>query len=257
MTPRDSKLEYPFTEERLEAIIAGLDINPKDIVLAVGGSGDQAFALLEKAKRVLVVDLNPSQIDYIQRRVKLLQDEDYKGFLEIPECEDGDGWGKSYRTHLKKELVLRNWYFTCEKREKLDRIRENLSNLCIARMSVFEIPDAEGIFSKIYLSNALGYKGLQGESVNDYGDAQNIMEQIRKVCTYLQCNGLIYMSGNDVKITLGSQKLPKEFGLELDEDLTALARELEHECTLPNKGDKEKNWVPAVYRKIQEPEKME
>lgn len=43
-------IPYPCTNENLAAIVNGLNINENDTVVAVLGSGDQALALLEKAK---------------------------------------------------------------------------------------------------------------------------------------------------------------------------------------------------------------
>ena len=47
---------FARTNEDLPSIVRGMDVNPSDYILAVGGSGDQAFALLEYAKKVKTVD---------------------------------------------------------------------------------------------------------------------------------------------------------------------------------------------------------
>ena len=51
-------LLYSSTNESLEGVVAGLDVKPKDRIIAVGGCGDQAFALLENVGKVIVVDSN-------------------------------------------------------------------------------------------------------------------------------------------------------------------------------------------------------
>ncbi|MCX6774504.1 MAG: hypothetical protein NTY99_00220 [DPANN group archaeon] len=50
-----TQAEYFQTNEDLASIVRGMNVKPTDYILAVGGSGDQAFALLEYAKRVKIV----------------------------------------------------------------------------------------------------------------------------------------------------------------------------------------------------------
>ena len=63
---------YARTNEDLTAIVKGLDVNPADYILAVGGSGDQAFALLENAKRVLAVDAEDQQVCHMRQLMEHL-----------------------------------------------------------------------------------------------------------------------------------------------------------------------------------------
>jgi len=57
----DNYVNYRTTNESLDAIVLALQPNKNDKILAVGGSGDQAFSLLEKAGEVCCVDNNEVQ----------------------------------------------------------------------------------------------------------------------------------------------------------------------------------------------------
>ena len=50
-------VEYLVTNETLDAIMTGLEVNPEDDILSLCASGDQAFAFLEVAKHVRVIDM--------------------------------------------------------------------------------------------------------------------------------------------------------------------------------------------------------
>lgn len=61
---------YSHTNESLDAIVKGMNVNETDDIIAVCGSGDQAFALLEYAGSVLAVDSDRQQIEYAQKGQK-------------------------------------------------------------------------------------------------------------------------------------------------------------------------------------------
>ena len=81
-------LEYISTNENLDAIVLGMDVNSNDRILAMGGSGDQAFALLEKAGSVTVVDRNSAQIWYIKQRAELIRQKAYEFFFSCTSCKN-------------------------------------------------------------------------------------------------------------------------------------------------------------------------
>lgn len=245
-----NELLYSNTNENLESIVVGLDVTSKDRILAVGGCGDQVFALLENAGRVIVVDSNNAQIDLIEKRAKLLRDRDYEEFLNGQEKGSLDGVfaGKYVEAMVQSNKKRRELYF--EKENRLDRIKDNLDNLEISQGNIFEI--AENVdFDKIYLSNVIGY----GELFCDAGVFEKLAKRLPE-------NGLIYVSNHDnlcekradvlyAKLTDQRKEylrkmedwfktpepdfLPPE--LVLDEDLTRRAYKI---------GDL---WHPAVYRK--------
>ena len=67
------KVNYSVTNESIDAVIKGLNLKSNDSVLAVAGSGDHAFAMLEYAGEVKVIDSNPFQIDLVMLRAELLR----------------------------------------------------------------------------------------------------------------------------------------------------------------------------------------
>lgn len=73
---------FTCTNESLPAIIAGLSPSSADRILAIGGSGDQAFALLEHGAQVAVIDHDARQIDFIRHRAAALADGDYYEFAK-------------------------------------------------------------------------------------------------------------------------------------------------------------------------------
>ena len=66
--------EYRFTNESLEAVMAGLQVSEGDRIFAVCGAGDQAFAMVEKADYVLAFDRLKLQADYARRTMNLIKD---------------------------------------------------------------------------------------------------------------------------------------------------------------------------------------
>ena len=73
---------YKKTNENLPCIIRGLDVQPNDYILAVGGSGDQALALLEYAERVLAVDIETRQVTHMKNQIDALSLGDYEVFIK-------------------------------------------------------------------------------------------------------------------------------------------------------------------------------
>ena len=74
---------YTHTNENLDAIVEGLSICPEDKVLAVLGSGDQAFAMVERGALVHAVDLNFAQVLFAQKRINFIRDRKYDAFLNV------------------------------------------------------------------------------------------------------------------------------------------------------------------------------
>lgn len=245
-------LLYSSTNENLEGLVVGLDVKPEDRIIAVGGCGDQAFALLENAGSVIVVDSNPAQIELIRKRTKLLQDGDYQRFLKVEEVGSADGCfsGEQMPEIVQANEKRRGIYFSNEGR--LERARKNLANLEIrGPIDVIEASKSTE-HNKIYLSNIIGF----GEMFCDISVLRDIAES-------LPPNGLVYVSNHDnlcekradvlyAKLT-GQRKeylremkdwfaipkpdfLPQK--LVLDESLTRRARV------------HERFWKPGVYRRI-------
>lgn len=212
---------YARTNEDLKSIVAGLDVRPKDYILAVGGSGDQAFALIERARRVLAVDTEAHQVYHMGRMAELIKEGDYRGFLyartggsdpclflDEPDLSDTVRW----------EMHHGSKYFTLE---RFERIRNNLGNLQFRQGEIVETTQIEEGFNKVYLSNALGKEHITGE---------NIREALIKISQRLPVGGLVYVSDH-----VAIYDCLDGCGLESDELLTARAND--------------KGWFPMVLRK--------
>ncbi len=255
---------YRATNESLKAIVKGLDVSPVDSILAVGGSGDQAFALLEFAGKVTAVDNAPEQIDFMRQRVEALKRRDYWGFFKsndkaeslvgLRNDKNAFVYDQIEREKLSEERAKRQYFFPdLSDNIKLDRIRANLKHLVITKPeSIFDTAQREQGHSKIYLSNALGY--------HTQTNKDDLRITLEKVAQNLPINGLIYVTNHDelfndlfgiksmtleqaMEFLTSKDPLTAPFlptSLKLDKDLSSKARENELGA-----------WHPAVYRKVQ------
>ncbi|MBI2582632.1 hypothetical protein HYV87_05915 [Candidatus Woesearchaeota archaeon] len=222
-------LSYTHTNENLRAIIRGLDLTLEDSVIAVGGSGDQAFAMLEFAGKVKVFDTSLEQLEYIKERAEALQRGYFSGFLK---------YGSDIDDEAEKSIS----YFWKDKR--LEKIRQKLQHLSISQPGdMMELAQQESSYSRVYLSNAIGYFG-------ECLTREEIMNCLEKANSNLMRKGLIYVSHHEnlVHLSLG-QYAPKN--------------SLWIKSFLPNKLDlhpilsltarvHERKWMPAVYQKTKE-----
>ena len=137
------RVEFSRTNECLEAISAGLCVGATDRVFAIAGSGDQAFALLEHAKSVTVVDADSKQIKYVRARIAALRKGDKRKFF----------W-PSNQTDMKDRTVFS--YF--DEGTRLADISKKIDSLevldpkdFLESLSSF----SSGTFNKIYASNVV------------------------------------------------------------------------------------------------------
>ncbi len=208
---------YLVTNECLEAIISGMNLRQEDSALAICGSGDQAFAMLEKVKRILVVDDKVWQVQYFLRRKSFLESGKLGKFLKVEKYE-GD------LTALK----LRNEYFS---KERLRTIQLGLKKSKIETRvgDLFDLEFARGEFNKVYLSNVLSYGFLSNQHI------QLIIGKLQKITNKLSDRGLIYLSDSrnviERAITSGyasnEKSLLKGLGLRINQDLTLNAQRLQ------------------------------
>ena len=226
------ELDYTITNERIEAVEAGfgmgLSTHPTRI-LAVGGSGDIPFALLQYAE-VDVVDINPAQVAFILQRAEQLKSGDYSGFLNPDVRGKNDGDEQVYAYSKSK----RDKYFLTVRR--LDRIRASLDRLKVRPAAdIREVLKEDRKYSGIYLSNVLGLVGIESKVREDLDHAE------RRLQDY---DGLLYIAnGTQIESVIQRNqattglKLPK---LGLDRNLTIAARHFGGSL----------GGLPAVYRKI-------
>jgi SAM-dependent methyltransferase len=214
------------TNESLDAIICGLNLNSKNSVLAICGSGDQAFAILEKTDNVCVVDMRERQIEYFLYRKKLIENGEFEEFLNIFE----EKLDKDDRNFISS----RNRYFSAE---RLKRIQSNLrNNIKMSKVRVENICDGE--FDRIYLSNSFSYTSCF--------DSPQVERELRKITNLLKKRGLIYLSDFgeifDEVYFPKREKFFKNLNLRIDRKLTQKAQEFQ------SKGWN--YWKPGILQKI-------
>ena len=230
-----AELEYSVSNENLQAIISGLELNSEDSVLAVAGSGDQAFAILEYVKNVMAVDINPSQVSFMKLRRSALQRGDIGGFFQDDVSQKKEinflGWQKRDTEFYRSR---RREYFSAEGR--FDRIKKKLGHLIIFPLDIFQATELKDGFTKIYLSNVFGQVYMGGDF--DYW-IPNLEKAFKRIAENLPKGGLIYTSFGP-----HCSYVSKE--LTIERNLTEKAKKFEAE--LPEWCQK---WAsPCVYRKI-------
>jgi len=213
-------VEYPITNENLLAITRGLAISPSDDVLAICGSGDQAFALLENARSVLAMDKSGAQVEFAEKRRELLRQGKYDEFLPL--------WVDGYDLNPRPFHRRREYFHP----ERLERITSKVDNLEIVRGDIFN-PRTSKKFSKIYLSNSLLYESMESSAA---------LRRIVGILNFLSINGLLYISDIDdlgragIHSPLPSPELPF---VSFDKEQTRVARVFE----------RYEDWFPVVLRK--------
>lgn len=214
--------DYRVTNESLEAIMAGLRVSEGDRIFAVCGSGDQAFAMVEKAGYVLAIDKLKLQADYARKTLNLIKD-------------NIDDVRKALKSNMGGASTF---YFL--KGKRLDRIKSNILNLEIEKRNIYKLPK-HGRFTKAYLSNALRY--------SSYPSSREIFEYLSALGQRLEKPGLIYLSwysylecrvpGARIVEKCYNSKLSEPKGLVIDKRLTERAYSFEEGGS----------WHPIVLRK--------
>jgi len=240
---------YATTNESLKSIITGMNLSKEDEVLAIGGSGDQAFAILEFVKRVKVVDISSKQLAFINSRMAALKEMDVENFFE------GDKKVFSGDFYPLFTQDVRN-YFLSDNPDRLEKIRKKLPDFLIMDPEdIVKTAQKERDYSKIYLSNAIssGYYGKEGKM------RENVTVSLSKISRNLPERGLIYVSQHNAFSDIARHEeekfkniprtsddlnetffLPSE--LRLDRELSIKARKVRDFCG-------EFFWAPAVYVK--------
>jgi len=211
-------VKYGHTNESLDAVVNGLEVQPSDDIIGVCGSGDQAFAMLENAKSVVVVDNNEYQVDYAKERASMLKAGDIESFLNLG--------AKKYGNKITDGNDVRLYF---SQPGRLERIRANIGNLEIKYAKDFLDEMKEGRFSKAYLSNILGYYGFMENKEEREAYIEKIMARLREP-------GLVYITNGATAFV----SCPP--GIENADELTAIARAEEKEKGLLK-------WSPAVLRR--------
>ncbi len=240
--PNGSIPQFTCTNESLEAILAGLEPKQGDTILAVGGSGDQAFAMLETGARVVVVDFEPDQIALIEHRREALA--------------QGDNWTFARRAYIATDhqpefgvrIVERDDYF--KDSERLARMRANVGNLTVLPpMDIFDVIRGNGhavSFGKLYLSSVLGY--LSDHKATFPDEAMPILSRHLAPGTRVY-HSTVGIFSYDCSVRHDHAQLPEDCvidwmpkDLQVNRGLTAKARMLEHQYAF-------REFSPVVYEK--------
>jgi hypothetical protein len=211
-----SGVTYRVTNECLPAVTLGMNVKAQDSILAIAGSGDQAFALLEHTRHVSVADWNPAQLEYIRQRVNALREGDWEGFFKP--------WSQA-SLDVRESAVYN--YFNHQKR--LETIARNINSLQVLESSDFITALASfpcNTFNKIYCSNAFVDRSKFG-----------------KIGEYIPNGGLVYnacgeKSARPIVVRTGGR-------LVIDGDLTKKARDSEESYVHGHYF----KWSPVVFVK--------
>ena len=240
-------LKYSVTNEQLPAIVAGLAPRSIDRVLAIAGSGDQAFALLADADSVIAIDNNPKQLELVRQRIGLLSSGNFDAFLNPRRTGAYDFFLVS-----DYDLDLRRDFFKQE--DRLNRIRSKLNRLELVEADISDFVQNRNGYNKTYLSNAFTYMGAPKSK------ALAATEHLRAIARRLPREGLVYVSEHPslaMTIKLGGFSLFSDFLGIVSEALTGihtdfLPEELTLERTLTRAARKKSSKVypPAVYQRV-------
>lgn len=150
MSDLKTPLVFTCTNESLSAIIKGLKPKPSDHILAIAGSGDQAFALLEYGCRVTAIDFSEEQIRFISRQRQRIKQNRVRFLSEEKESEF-EAANPYYSMTIRESRAA---YFN---ERRVARIADSLHNLSLRHDSISRIT---GTFNKMYLSNASIPQGI-------------------------------------------------------------------------------------------------
>jgi S-adenosylmethionine-diacylglycerol 3-amino-3-carboxypropyl transferase len=79
-----SQIRYGQCWEDADILLEALNVRPGDVCLSIGSAGDNALSLLTcRPERVIVIDLNPSQLACLELRVAAYRELDHEGLLEL------------------------------------------------------------------------------------------------------------------------------------------------------------------------------
>ncbi|HIH24422.1 TPA: hypothetical protein HA251_05285 [Candidatus Woesearchaeota archaeon] len=206
---------YGHTNESLQGIRTGLQAGPDDTVLAICGSGDQAFMLLEYAKRVIAIDNNPAQVEYAKERASDLRGGNVGMFVYAPALD----------YEFREAYAERNRYLGTHAPD----IRENIENIEFHVANIAALPDhiANTRFTRFYLSNVLEYASETYLLKAEHGTG------FLRALAGAPDGARVYSAGADDD----RPSIFRNFGFHYDREASRRAREFETE------------WWPFVYVK--------
>jgi len=215
-------MEYTYEDlvsnESIKAVMSVLNGSKKDSVVSICGSGDYAFAMLEKVRDIIVVDTREMQIDLFYYRKKLIEKGDFEKFLKIKQ--------EPLDRQDERNLEFRNKYFSYK---RLKKIRKNLESSIVTEWvgDIFNMQLNKEV-NKVFLSNVLSYWKYRG----------NRRKDMQIITNWVSVGGLIYVSDGRISDELLNPQI------EVDKYLTKESRKIQRE---EYNGY---NWSPVVFRKV-------
>jgi len=203
---------YTSTNESLESIVAGLDVQSEDKILGILGSGQQGLAILENGPKVDLIDYEEKQIKY---------------FLELFNfIKNTKNSNKSCRNILYKISYDVNTKIYFSSVPRIKRIRKNISRLnVLPTQNIFELEKNLSKYNKVYLSNAIDYNSFEIEDQ---------IERLEKFGSKFNSGTLFYISR---RFYSGKIK-----GFCIEKDLTQKAKALKEKGRMTE-------WEPRVLIK--------
>jgi len=210
-----------YTNESLEAIWAGLQPTPEDLILAVCSCGDQPFALALGGSTVVAVDQDATALEYAKHRLTLCDAPEQ--FLK-PEAQPS-----SWAPDDQQELAWRNAFF--RKEHRLETLKRNKHNISFVQDDILYGKALETQqWTQVYLSNAVGFSWHRMSFESEQRDTKTVVDRVAP-------GGLIYSTEH--RCAEDADLRWKGLPVKLEEERSARARELEHPL-----------WRPSVYRRI-------
>jgi hypothetical protein len=193
--------------------VQGLNLDENDSVLAICGSGDQAFAFCEKARRVVAIDLDNSVLRYAKSRVDNLIQGNCENFF-IPSSN------QLLRPLIRKNLA----YFLdidvarisenstiFELGVENDRPKSIISNVPSIEFVEINLIDAiEKIgcdHNKVYLSNAVDWLYYFEQKKDGSSPEKVVAELFDSLCQNLSKGTIIYCTDGSSKVHRDIEKL--------------------------------------------------
>lgn len=133
------------TNESLEAIVQGMDVQQGDRILGVMGSGQQGLAMIEKGAKVDLIDKNDIQTEYFYKISLFIKNETNSNESCIKLLKDV--------SDVRDEKLMN--FFDLR---KIVEIRKNFEKMNILKSGdIFDLKDDLKKYNKIYLSNAIHF----------------------------------------------------------------------------------------------------
>lgn len=223
---RRLRVEFPATNEPLQAIVEGMNARKEENILSILGSGDQPLTMIEKGAIVTAVDWDLNQVIYANELIRHLKERRYNEFL-LPRGQ-ADEWEEPF-------LAVRYKYFS--EAGRLDAIRSHLENLIIEESDVCKKFKTQRTrkWDKVYLSNAI-HSIMAVYKKRDR--PQKILEIFETIWGSLNSGGLVYISAmENITENIRVAGIP---GFKIDKELSEKAGQ---------HYPKDLRLTPGVYRK--------